>query len=86
MKHPKSSTKLNKADQQLMLVYFIEKTMRKLTKIIKEKRKLVIKKGQSYDAILNSYNISLAELKQYETKRDEVMQLAKNTSKRTLPV
>lgn len=86
MKHPKSSVKLSKADQQLMLVHFIEKSMRKLTKIIKEKKKLVIKKGQAYDAILNSYNISMAELKQYETKRDEVMQLAKNTSKKTFPV
>lgn len=86
MKHPKSTFKLNQVDQQLMLVHFIEKSMRKITKIIKEKKKLVIKRGQAYDAILNSYNISMAELKEYEIKRDEIMELAKKTSVKTAPI
>ena len=68
-----SPTKLSKKDQEMMVVHFIEKSMRKITKIIKQKRKMLIKKGKAYDAILNSYNISLYELKEYEKKRDELL-------------
>ncbi|MFB5617781.1 MAG: hypothetical protein ACE5Q4_03875 [Nitrosopumilus sp.] len=81
---PKHKTNLSPKDGDAILIHFIEKNMRKITKDIKEKRKILIKKHNAYKAIENSYNASLMELKEYEKKRDELM--AKHTSEKTTPV
>jgi len=55
------------------MVAMIEKRMRALIKIIKEKRKLMIKHGRRFQASENSYNQSLQELQEYTKKRDSYM-------------
>lgn len=71
MKHPKVK---NSVDSDLIMINFIEKAMRKCTKVIKEKRKILEGKYKEFQRAENSYNTSIYELQEYTKKRDEFVQ------------
>lgn len=81
MKHPKVK---NSIDNDLLMLHLVEKSMRKLTKVIKEKRKILEKKYKDFASAENSYNTSLLELEQWQKKQLEYVEkikLRRNASK-----